>query len=61
MDGDEDEYSRLVEESSLRVLSVDMKADIYNVALTAVIRLKCSLKELEACQGISMDSEKILN
>lgn len=58
MNGDEDEYSRLVEESSLHVLSVDMEADIYNVVLTAVIRLKCSLKELEACQGISMDSEE---
>ena len=52
------EYDEFVDEKSLRILSVDMEGDIYNIALTCVIRLRLTLDELKKQKGIWMDSEE---
>lgn len=56
--GKESEYDEIVNEKSLRVLSIDMEGDIYNIALTCVVKLKQSFKEFKENKGIWADSEE---
>lgn len=56
--GQESEYDEIVNEKSLRVLSIDMEGDIYNVALTCVVKLKLTFKEFKENKGIWADSEE---
>lgn len=51
----ETEYEDVVEPTSLKVLSVDMEADIYNVALTCVIRLRQSFDDFIREHGSGVD------
>ncbi len=56
-DGNElDDYVNM---DSLRILSVDMEGDIYNIALTAVIKLNKTVDELTSLKGITIDSEEL--
>ena len=56
--GQESEYDEIVNERSLRVLSIDMEGDIYNIALTCVVKLKLTFKEFKENKGIWADSEE---
>lgn len=56
--GQESEYDEIVNEKSLRVLSIDMEGDIYNIALTCVVKLKLTFKDFEENKGIWVDSEE---
>lgn len=56
--GQESEYDEIVNEKSLRVLSIDMEGDIYNIALTCVVKLKLTFKEFKENKGIWADSEE---
>ena len=58
-DNGENELEKYVDMNSLRILSVDMEGDIYNIAITAVIRLKITVEELRSLKGIVIDSEEI--
>jgi len=50
------ELEEFVDMSTLRVLSVDMEGDIYNIALTCVVRLRLSLEEFKTQKGIYIDN-----
>lgn len=47
----ENELETFVDMDSLRILSIDMEGDIYNIALTAVVKLKLSIDELREQKG----------
>jgi len=49
------DYEDVMDSKSLKVLSVDMEADIYNVALTCVIKLKMSFEEFQEKYSNSLD------
>ena len=55
----ENELETYVDMDSLRILSIDMEGDIYNIAVTAVIRLKITVEELRSLKGIGIDSEEL--
>lgn len=55
----ENELETFVDMDSLRILSIDMEGDIYNIALTAVVKLKLSIDELREQKGIQIDSEEL--
>lgn len=56
--GEDSEYDEIVNEKSLRVLSIDMEGDIYNIAITCVIKLRLTFKEFKENKGIWADSEE---
>lgn len=56
--GQDSEYDEIVNEKSLRILSIDMEGDIYNIALTCVVKLKLTFKEFKENKGIWADSEE---
>ena len=56
--GQDSEYDEIVNEKSLRVLSIDMEGDIYNVAITCVVKLRLTFKEFLENKGIWADSEE---
>lgn len=53
-----DEY---VDMSSLRALSVDFEGDIYNVALTCLLKLNINANQLKLIKEIKMDNNEITN
>ena len=55
----ENELEDYVDMDSLRVLSIDLEGDIYNIALTATVRLRKTADELKALKGICFDSEEL--
>ena len=55
----ENELETFVDMDSLRILSIDMEGDIYNIALTAVIKLRMSIDEFREQKGIQIDSEEL--
>ncbi|MBO7051551.1 MAG: hypothetical protein J6W24_02690 [Prevotella sp.] len=54
----ESEYNEIVNEKSLRVLSIDLEGDIYNIAITCVVKLKLTFDEFKNNKGIWADSEE---
>ncbi len=50
-----DEY---VDMSSLRVLSVDFEGDIYNVALTCILKLNIDANQIKSLKGIKIDNNE---
>lgn len=58
--GDEgiSELEEYVDMNSLRVLSVDFEADIYNIALTAVIRLRVDFQQFVDSKSVWIDREE---
>lgn len=45
--GTDEIFEEYFDEDSIRILSIDMEADIYNIAITGVIKMKCTLNEFE--------------
>lgn len=58
-DTGENELESYVDMNTLRVLSIDMEGDIYNIAVTAVVRLRITVEELRSLKGIGIDSEEL--
>lgn len=56
--GQDSEYDEIVNENSLRVLSIDMEGDIYNIAITCVVKLKLTFEDFKNSKGIWADSEE---
>ena len=56
--GPDSEFDEFVDKKSLRVLSIDFEGDIYNVAITCVIKLRLTYNEFVANKGIWADSEE---
>lgn len=54
----ENELEEYVDMHSLRVLSIDLEADIYNIALTCIVRLKINTDELLSLKGIVIDNNE---
>ena len=54
----ESELEEYVDMKSLRVLSVDFEGDIYNIALTAVVRLKMCIQQLVEHKSLWIDREE---
>ena len=55
------ELEEYVDMDSLRVLSVDFEGDIYNVALTCVLRLRIDAERLKHIKEITIDSNETTN
>lgn len=54
----ENELEEYVDMHSLRVLSVDLEADFYNIALTCIVQLKINTDELLSLKGIVIDNNE---
>ena len=59
--GDDDisELEEYFDMQSLRILSVDFEGDIYNIALTAVLRLKMDLDQFNSNKSNWIDTEEV--
>ena len=53
------ELEEYVDMDSLRILSVDMEGDIYNVALTCSIKLRISADQLKKIKGVIIDGNEM--
>ena len=56
--GPDSEFDEFVDKKSLRVLSIDFEGDIYNIAITCVIKLRVSFNGFIDTKGIWADSEE---
>ena len=54
----ESELEEYVDMDSLKVLSVDFEGDIYNIALTCILKLRIDASELKRIKGIQIDSNE---
>lgn len=54
----ESELEEYVDMNSLKVLSVDFEGDIYNIALTCILKLRIDASELKRIKGIQIDSNE---
>ena len=52
------EFDEFVDKKSLRILSIDFESDIYNIAITCVIKLRVSFIGFVENKGIWADSEE---
>jgi len=55
------EIEEYVDMDSLRVLSVDFEGDIYNIALTCVLRLKINTDEFKSLKEIKVNTDEMTN
>lgn len=55
------ELEEYVDMDSLRVLSVDFEGDIYNIALTCVLKLKIDANKLQSLKEIKIDNNENTN
>ena len=53
------ELEEYVDMDSLRVLSVDMEGDIYNVALTCSVKMRITADELRSIKGVIIDGNEM--
>ena len=56
--GPDSEFDEFVDKKSLRVLSIDFEGDIYNIAITCIIKLRASFNGFIDNKGIWADSEE---